>query len=53
MERGNDCEKKAGKCTWIAPQTHRHAHTAADLMTGPGSAPTGAADDQLVKQAMQ
>jgi hypothetical protein len=53
MKKGSDCEKKAGKCTWIAPQTHRHARTSATLTAGPGRATTGGADDKLVKQPLQ
>jgi hypothetical protein len=53
MKKGSDCEKKAGKCTWIAPQTHRQARTSAALTAGPARTPTGGADDKLVKQALQ
>jgi hypothetical protein len=56
MKKQIDCAKKAGKCTWIAPQTHRHARrTPAALTAGPGRAPSGGGppDDKLVKQALQ
>jgi hypothetical protein len=56
MKKQIDCAKKAGKCTWIAPQTHRHARrTPAALTAGPGRAPSGGPEDKLVKhkQALQ